>query len=283
MKYALIEPIRATELARALGLELDGPDVCVSHVAQLDHLAAGCLGFATGSGAVAVEGSAVVAAGPLPGGGAVLRSRNPRLDFIRALRWLEAQGRLGSEASGHVDPEADIAPTAVVEPGACISAGCRIGPFSHVHGHVSLGRNVRIGSGCVIGHDGFGLERDSGGRPLRFPHLGRVVIDDEVEIGQLCVVARGCLEDTRIDAGVKIDDQSYIAHNVTVGRDTLLMSGSRLNGRVRVGARCWIGTSALVREGIAIGDDAIVGMGSVVTRNVAANTTVFGNPARIRQ
>lgn len=282
MKFALAEPTSAAELAKALDLTLDGADHTVSHVAQLDHLAAGCLGFSSAAGASTVEGSVVIAAGPLRGNGAVLRSQNPRLDFIRALRWLELRGLLCMPAAGQVHPDSAIDPAAIIEPGATISAGCRVGPFSHIHQCVHLGKNTQVGSGCVLGHDGFGFERNSQGRAERFPHLGRVIVDEDVEIGQLCVIARGSLEDTRIDAGVKIDDQSYIAHNVVIGRDSLLMSGSRLNGRVRVGARCWIGTAAIVREGIHLGDDAIIGMGSVVTRNVPANATAFGNPARIR-
>lgn len=283
MKYALTAPIHAAELADILELPIEGPNILVSHVAGLNSLVAGCFGFSTKADASVVEGSVVVATEVLLGGGTILRSQNPRLDFIHALRWLEVRGRLCSSASGHVNPDAIIDPTAIVEPGASISAGCHVGPFSHIRSHVTLGRDARIGSGCVIGHDGFGIERDTQGRAMRFPHLGGVVIEEGVDIGQLCVVARGCLEDTRIGAGVKIDDQSYIAHNVVVGPDTLLMSGSRLNGRVRVGARCWIGTGALIREGIAVGDDAVIGMGSVVTKDVAANTTVFGNPARLRE
>ena len=82
---------------------------------------------------------------------------------------------------------------------------------------------------------------------------------------------------------MKIDNHAYIAHNVTVEANTLVMSGVRLNGRIRVGVGCWIGPGARVREGCCIGDGASVAMGGVVGCDIPVGKTVAGNPARIKE
>lgn len=80
---------------------------------------------------------------------------------------------------------------------------------------------------------------------------------------------------------MRIDDQAYIAHKVSVDANILVMSGVRLNGRVSIGERFWIGTDASVREGWCVGDRTVVGTGSVVVRDIPLGKTVAGNPARI--
>lgn len=140
---------------------------------------------------------------------------------------------------------------------------------------------MRVGANSVLGHDGFGYERTSEGVPLHFPHLGHLVVDDDVTIGNLCSVSRGTLDETRIGRHTVIDDAAYIAHNVAIGENVMIMSGVRLNGRVKVEADCWVGTGALVREGCALGQGSIVGMGSVVLASVEPGQVVAGNPAKI--
>ena len=88
------------------------------------------------------------------------------------------------------------------------------------------------------------------------------------------------MKDTVIKNGVKIDDHVYLAHNVFVKENSLLMAGVKLNGRVEVGKECWIGTNVLVREGCVIGNYVTVGMGGVVVKNIEEYAVVFGNPAK---
>jgi len=212
-----------------------------------------------------------------------LSSQSPRLDFIRASHWLREQHLLPEVKCGQIHADALIHPTAVVEAGAALRPGCIIGPHVHMHACVIIGRNGPVRASTVIGHDGFGYERDGSGRPLHFAHLGRVVIEEDVDIGNLCSIGHGALQATHIGNSVKIDDQAYMAHNVIVQANTLVMSGVRLNGRIRVGVGCWIGTGALVRECCCIGDGAPVGMGSVVVRDIPVGKTVAGNPARMTE
>ena len=280
MIHKLVSAVSSGDLAVALGLVHHGPEITIDHIASLSEASSGSLWFSTMALQYTTPESLVITRGVNSGNASYLESLNPRLDFIRALHWLIREGLVVQERCGNIHSESRIHPSAVIEPGAAIGPGCRIGPHVHLHAHVMLGPNIQIGSGTVIGHDGFGYERDETGRPIHFPHLGRVVVGEGVTIGNLCCISRGTLNDTIIGANVKIDDQAYIAHNVRIAENTLIMSGVRLNGGVRIGTNCWIGTGAMVREGRSVGDGALVGMGSVVVSSVGVRKTVLGNPGR---
>lgn len=144
---------------------------------------------------------------------------------------------------------------------------------------VALGKDVYIGSGCVIGEDGFAYDRIDG-QLKRFPHLGKVIIGNRVEIEANTHIARGSLKDTIICDGVKIDANVHIAHNVFIDEDTMITAGVVLGGSCRIGKRVWVGLNATIRDGVTIGDDAVIGMGAVVVKDVPPGVTVIGNPAR---
>ncbi len=147
--------------------------------------------------------------------------------------------------------------------------------------YVPPAEGIYIGSGCIIGEDGFAYDWIDG-QFKRFPHLGRVIIGNRVEIEANTHVARGSLKDTVIRDGVKIDANCHVAHNTYVGEDTLITAGVILGGSSRIGKRCWIGLGAVIRDGVTIGDDVCVGMGSVVVKDIPSGVTVMGNPARIK-
>lgn len=156
-----------------------------------------------------------------------------------------------------------------------------ISPFAVITEHVTMGKNVYIGSGCVIGEDGFAYDRIDG-KLKRFPHLGKVILGDNVEVEANTHIARGSLKDTVLCDGVKVDANVHIAHNVFIDEDTMVTAGVTIGGSARIGKRVWVGLNAIIRDGITIGDDAFIGMGSVVVRDVPPNVTVMGNPARVR-
>lgn len=279
--HSLQRPILSIDLAAALGLRHVGPALGVVAITSSDGSARGRLSFGIPGGAD-VEGSIWISRveSDRADGVAFIVSDNPRLDFIRALHHMRSAGHWPAAAAGRISAGARIHPTAIIHEGAEIGPECELGPNVLVHAPVALGARVKVGAGAVLGHDGFGYERSPDGVPLHFPHLGMLIVEDDVVIGNLCSISRGTLEDTRIGRHTTIDDQAYIAHNVAIGENVLIMSGVRLNGRVRVEAGCWLGTGALVREGRSIGKGATVGMGAVVIRSVDAGKVVAGNPAR---
>ena len=149
-----------------------------------------------------------------------------------------------------------------------------------IHPAAQIGRNVSVGPYAVIGGTGFGYERNESGALELFPHSGTVVIEDDVDIGSHVTIDRATFEETRICSGVKIDNHAYLAHNVRIGRDTMIMASAVICGSVRIGERCWIAPSATIRDGVSIGNDVTVGIGSLVLADVPDGSVVYGSPAR---
>lgn len=156
-----------------------------------------------------------------------------------------------------------------------VSAGSRSLTFPWV----SLGIDVTIGFGTVIGGDGFGYVADSDGRAIRFPHYGGVQIGNRCEIGSNCSIDRAVFGNTVISDDVKIDNLVHIAHNVLVGPNSRIAAGAVVGGSTRIGRDVWIGAGAIIGDNISIDDGAHVALGSVVLRSVSAGKRVFGNPA----
>ncbi len=212
---------------------------------------------------------------------------DPRLAFSRVLRRYFAKARSpGVHGTAVIGQNVSISPDAFVGPFCNIGDDVTIGEGSRLLGSVTvydkvrIGRRVTVHAGAVIGTDGFGYSRDPEGRVEKFPQIGGVVIEDDVEIGSNACIARGALVDTTIGRGTKIDNLVHIAHNVQVGKDCLIIAHAQIAGSVRIGDRCWLAPSCTINTGVSIGDDAMVALGSVVVRDVEPGTFVAGNPAR---
>ena len=215
---------------------------------------------------------------------------NARLAFVRAV----AHFFPPPLPPAGVHPTAVVADTATLGRDVRIGPGCTLGedvvvgdnvvlhPGVHVLRGVRIGRGVVVHAGTVIGADGYGFERDERGALVRFPHVGGVVIEDGVEIGANACIDRGALDNTVIERGARVDNLVHVAHNVRIGRDAAVIANAMLGGSSRVGARAWIAPSAVLRDGVTIGDDALVGLGAVVTKDVEPGAVVMGNPARPR-
>jgi UDP-3-O-[3-hydroxymyristoyl] glucosamine N-acyltransferase len=216
----------------------------------------------------------------------LVRVHKPKLAFSRVVRALFVEA-----------PTYGVHPSAVISPDAQLAERVAVGPFTYIgnstigdgtviHGHCFIHDGVRIGSrvtihaGCVIGAEGFGFDRDEDGRLHKLPHIGGVVIEDDVEIQVMSDVDRGTLGDTIIRRGVKIDSFCHIGHNVEIGADTLVAAQAMLGGSLKVGERCWLGPATVYRDWITIGDDAFVGLGALVVKDIAAGEEQMGSPAR---
>ena len=136
--------------------------------------------------------------------------------------------------------------------------------------------SAQIGTGSVIGSDGFGYVRDETGALIKMPHMGNVVIGEYVEIGCNVCIDRAVVGSTVIGEGVKIDNLVHIAHGVKIGKHTLVVAGAVIGGSAEIGDRCFIGINASIKNKVKIGNDCIIGMGAIVLHDVPDNTTVKG-------
>jgi UDP-3-O-[3-hydroxymyristoyl] glucosamine N-acyltransferase len=142
-----------------------------------------------------------------------------------------------------------------------------------------LGDRVILHSGVVLGSDGFGYAQ-ADGRHLKVPQVGRVVVEDDVEIGANSTVDRGALEATRIGKGTKIDNLVMVAHNVQVGPHCILVAQSGISGSTRLGHHVIIAGQSGAVGHIRIGDAARVGAKSAVTHDLPDGAFVTGHPAQ---
>ena len=233
-----------------------------------------------------------------------LRVSDPHLAFARALALLHPlpEAPPGVHPTAVVAPDAEVAPGATVGPLSVVEPGARIGADSVLVAQVYVGAGVRIGTGCriypqvvlregtllgdrvilhsgaIIGADGFGYARD-GARYVKIPQVGRVVLEDDVEIGANTAVDRATLGETRIGRGTKIDNLVQVGHNVTIGEDTVIVSQVGLSGSSRIGSRVTLAGQAGIVDHVTVGDGAVVGAQAGVPKDVPPGAVVLGAPA----
>ncbi len=207
----------------------------------------------------------------------------------------------GIDPRALIDPTATIGPGARIEAGAVIGANAEIGPRCHIGhntvigpavvlgadcaiesnssiSHAIVGASVRIASCVTIGGEGFGFVPGPGGL-LRMRQLGRVIIEDRVEIGANCAIDRGATGDTFIGAGSVLDNLVQIGHNVRLGRNCVVSGQAGVAGSTTIGDGVMIGGQSAISDHLTIGDGARIAGKSGVMRDVAAGTTVGGYPA----
>ena len=165
---------------------------------------------------------------------------------------------------------------AVVGPGCVIGDDCVVGAGSELVARVTLvmrvaiGKRVRVHPGAVIGADGFGLAMsdDGDGQWLKVPQLGGVVIGDDCEIGANTTIDRGALDDTVLEADVRLDNQIQIGHNVHIGAHTAMAGCSAVAGSARIGRYCLIGGGAGVLGHLELCDRVVVTAMSLVSHSI---------------
>ena len=142
-----------------------------------------------------------------------------------------------------------------------------------------IGNNCIINSNSIIGSDGFGFAPDKTGTYIKIPQIGNVIIKDNVSVGALTTIDRATLGSTIIHEGVKLDNQVQIAHNVIIGRNTVIAAQSGIAGSSTIGKNCQLGGQSGVSGHLNIGDNVKIMGKSAVTNNIKSNTTVKGSPA----
>jgi len=196
---------------------------------------------------------------------------------------------MGTEVSigylSYVGDGCRVADRATILPFVYIGEGSRIGREVTIHPHVTIcedtviGDRVIIHSGSVIGSDGFGYTTlDTSHQKI--PQVGRVIIEDDVEIGANVAVDRGTIGATVIRRGSKIDNLVHIAHNVVIGENCLLVAQVGIAGSTEIGKNCVLAGQAGVIEHVRIGEGTMVGAQAGVTKSIPPHTKVSGYPAR---
>jgi UDP-3-O-[3-hydroxymyristoyl] glucosamine N-acyltransferase len=258
--------------------------------------AGACLVTARAAHLVPETAARLVVADPSWAFGELLRRVYP--DALTPVGIWDAAGGAG----GAVHPAAAIEEGAVVEPGAVVGPEAQIGRGTRILANSVIGPRVRIGRHCTvgpgatvmhaligdhvivhpgvrIGQDGFSYSMGREGH-AKVPQVGRVVIQDHVEIGANTTVDRGALRDTVIGEGTKIDNQVQIGHNVVIGRHCVIVAQVGIAGSARLGDFVAIGGQAGVMTHVTIGDGAQVATLSAVRDDLAAGGRYGGVPAR---
>ena len=262
-----------------------------------DTSAAACLVTARFAGQLPSRTIALVCAEPYRAFAAVLAKMYPD-----AMRPTSAFGAGGISPGAFIHPEArletgvSVDPGAVIGPRAEIGGGTIIGANSVIGAAVKIGRNCVVGAhatvvhalignrvilhaGSRIGQDGFGFAMSAKGH-LKVPQIGRVVIQDDVEIGANTTIDRGSIRDTVIGEGSKIDNLVQIAHNVVIGRHCVIVSQSGISGSTTLGDYAVTGGQAGLTGHLTIGVGAQIGAKAGVMTDVPAGERWVGSPAQ---
>jgi UDP-3-O-[3-hydroxymyristoyl] glucosamine N-acyltransferase len=305
--------MKVRELANLVGGIVAGePSLEVRGVAALENAGPADLTFAEGErqlaqAATSHAGCVLVPEGAKVAGRTTIAVKHPKLAFARATAALVPATR----------PEPGIHPTAVLAPDARLGESVSVGPYVVIEAEVKigprtvlgagtvLGRGVEIGEDCllyprvvvypgaklgnrvvlhagvVIGSDGFGYVF-ADGKHHKFPQLGQVVIEDDVEIGSNSAVDRGSLGTTVVGAGTKIDNLVQVAHNVRIGRHCVIAAQTGISGSAAIGEYVVLAGQVGVADHVKIENRAVVGAqaGIPTGKTIRKGTTVWGTPAR---
>ena len=304
--------MKLAEIASALDARLENglPDTEITGLNGIEQAGPGELTFVSnpkyGAAARSTKASAVIVAEDFPAvPTAMLRAKDPYLAFARALELfhqplryapgvhptaaVHSSAKIGRDAHLGpyvvVDENVEIGDNAVLLAHVVIYRGVKIGKKFVAHAHAVVRENCRIGNnvllqnGVVIGSDGFGFAKAHDARRVKIPQIGRVVIEDDVEIQANSCIDRASVGETRIRRGVKIDNLVQVGHGSQVGEDALLCSQVGLAGSTEIGNRVILTGQVGVVGHCKVGDDAIVTPQSGVASDIPAGALVSGAPA----
>lgn len=211
--------------------------------------------------------------------------KDPKMSLMKVLRHFFVEKPHPSiHPTAFIDPDAIIGENVYIGPN-CYVGKCIIGNNNIIHSNVCIydrtvmGDNNEIHSGALICVDGLGCMRQPDGRLEEFPQIGGVIIGNDTYIGGNTHIASGSLSDTIIGNGCKVNGMSFIGSNDILHDNVWITGSTMLAGSVEVGKNTTIFSKVIVRDWCKIGEKAIIGMGSVVTKNVPDGETWVGNPA----
>jgi UDP-3-O-[3-hydroxymyristoyl] glucosamine N-acyltransferase len=282
------------ELAKRIDAQLVGGEgkTEISSIAPIDSAKPGQVAFLSNpkyakelesTKASAVIVSTKIQANHVP----LLKTADPYYAFsqaVVAMHGYRQHPHAGVHPKAHVEPSARIGERTIIYPGAyvggnvVIGVDCIIYPNAVIYDDTIVGDRVVIHSCAVIGVDGFGFASHDGTHH-KIPQVGRVVLEDDVEIGPCCSIERGALEETRIGKGTKMDGLVVIGHGTTIGPHGILVAQVGIAGSATIGHHVTIGGQTGVAGHLKLGDHVTVGGQSGVTTDVDDNSIMLGAPA----
>lgn len=301
---------RLNDLAQLVGGTIIGDqDIMVIGVGRAEDAAEGTITFAEtdelhkkaeASSAAAILVPRTITASQKP----LIQVDNPRLAYARIAHEfmphplvtgqvhptsiIDFTALIAMEVSIHahavIDGDAVIGPRTVIGPGVYVGKGVVIGADCEIHANVvieygtTIGDRVIVHGGTVIGSDGFGFVTTKEGH-FKLPQLGRVVIEDDVEIGANVTIDRGAIGDTRVGRGTKIDNLVHLAHNVEVGPECLLVGQTGIAGSTKLGKRVTLAGQSGVFGHLTVGDQVILAARGVITNDTKDGVFLSGHPA----
>jgi UDP-3-O-[3-hydroxymyristoyl] glucosamine N-acyltransferase len=303
--------MRLSELASKTGAVVEGDDVEIIGAAGLDEAREGHVTFLANPRytprVTTTAASAIYLAEDVKTDKeiSILRVKDPYLAYTRALRLFHPEKPVGPfiDPTAVIDPTAQIA--ANVSIAACVVIGrnvnisegvciypnvtiyeeVTIGKDSVIHSGVAIrertvvGERVVIHNNAVIGCDGFGYAKDELRHWLKIPQAGRVVLEDDVEVGAGTTIDRASVGESRIGRGSKLDNLVQIGHSCTVGEDSLLCAQVGLAGSSHIGSRVILAGQAGVAGHLTIGDDVVLTAKSATSHDIPPGKIISGIPA----
>ena len=297
--------MKLRRLAERIGLSYDGADIEIEGIATLKNADEKALSFLdnpkylqelslTKAGAVLV---APEYADKVPEGTIALVDEEPYLKLALAsalfapdvMKEEGAEPRIGEGC--RIGPNVTFGKNVVVASNVTIMPGCYVGddvtigegtllyPNVTLYHRTSIGKRCIIHAGTVIGSDGYGFAHTKTGEHVKLHQLGRVIIEDDVEIGANCTIDRGTLEETRIRKGVKIDNMVHVAHNCDIGAHSLITAQVGLSGSTKLGRNVVMGGQSGTAGHLEIGDFATIAARGGVTKSLPGKKTYAGFPA----
>ena len=212
---------------------------------------------------------------------------NPRLAFVHIANQIYNKKKMiGISSHAIISESAKIGSNCYIGHYATIGDNCIVNDNTVICDKVTLVQNCSIGSGCIIqpcvtmGADGFAFERHPNGDLERFPHIRGVRIGNNVEVCANTNIARGSLSDTVIGEGTKVDALVQIAHNVKIGKNSEITTGTIIGGSTSIGDMTWTGLNSTLKDNIKVGNNVLVGAGAAVIKDVEDGDIVAGVPAK---
>jgi UDP-3-O-[3-hydroxymyristoyl] glucosamine N-acyltransferase len=213
-----------------------------------------------------------------PEGKALIISENPFLDFNKITKHFKPVSLFPETGKNSIHPTAQIAKGVHIGENVSIGANTIINPNCVIYDETIIGENVIIHANCTLGSDAFYFQKREG-RFVKMHSCGKVVIEDDVELGANCTIDRGVSAITKIGKGSKLDNQIHIGHDTTLGENCLMAAQSAIAGCVTIGNNVTMWGQIAIASDVVIGDGAEILAKSGVNKNLEGDKRYFGTPA----